>query len=162
MNIKEEYIEEIDEIKISNLVIFQKEISNPMLVKKEIDNLIHRLKKFGCRHTHRVITKVLSRNEQKRTITLQIMVPVIDAEKIDLFIKKYQEYRFLETFQLNQSLKISIPNETEAFKKAVNTFVQYSDVKDINGFGKDNHVIEIAKVDVHGTVIGFDLHLERK
>lgn len=145
-----------------HIVAFKKEIFNPLLMKKEMDKLIERLGRSGFRHNNRVITKIIDRKPDKKTIVLQIMVPIVDPQNIHLFFDQYEQYFFIPEYFLDESISISIANDMEEFKKAVNQFVQYANLSDVNDIDfKNNHIIEIAKVDVNGNVIGFDLHMEK-
>lgn len=153
---------EIETQVFQNLVVFKKEIANPLLMKKEMDKLIERLGKYGHKHCHKVITKVIERNEEKKTIILQIMVPIGDATNINMFLDVYDQYTFIDKYTLKDSICISISNNMKDFKRAVEKFVEYADVLNVNELDfKKNHIIEIAKVDTNGIVIGFDLHMEK-
>lgn len=153
---------EIETQVFQNLVVFKKEIANPLLMKKEMDKLIKRLGKYGHKHCHKVITKVIERNEEKKTITLQIMVLIEDATNIKAFLDVYDQYTFVYKYILKDSICISISNNMEDFKRAVGKFVEYADALTVNELDfKKNHIIEIAKVDMNGTVIGFDLYMEK-
>ncbi|MFA9555706.1 hypothetical protein ACERII_00150 [Evansella sp. AB-rgal1] len=159
--IKELKVQEYPQQVFQHIISFTKEMNNPMLMKKEMDKLIERLGRKGHKHKHRVITKVLARNEEMKTLTLQIMVPLKENYDVTLFLKDHEEYELINEYYIKDSLKISIPNDMNEFKRAVNTFVNYYKDTNINELDlKNNHIIEIAKVDAFGTVIGFDLHLE--
>lgn len=154
---------ELDKIVFENLVCFEKELANPQIMKKEMDQLIRRLGKHKIQHTNRVITKVIQHHKERKTILMQIMVPIAAANDIDFFLADYDvEYFFIEEYMLKESIKASIPNDMNEFKRAVNAFVHYANVNDVNDLDfKNNHIIEIAKVDMHGTILGFDLHMEK-
>ncbi|WP_100332612.1 hypothetical protein [Bacillus xiapuensis] len=167
---KEEEMSALEELEIietealvfKEIVAFQKEISNPMVMKKEMDQLIGRLSKNGHKHCHKVITKVIGRNEKKKTITLQIMVPISDSHYIQRFLDKYDDYFFMDHYKLGKSIKISIPNDMNEFKRAVDQFVKYAHASHVNEMDLgSNPIIEIAKVDMNGTIVGFDLHMEK-
>lgn len=160
--VKELIIVETDKLVFANVVSFSKEISNPMIMKKEMDQLIERLGKYKIKHCHKVITKVVDRNENKKTIVLKIMVPVADRNGLEDFLDQYKQYIFSESYNMNSSVRISIPNDMNEFKRAVEKFVEYSNLSNVNDLNlKENHIIEVAKVDLKGNVIGFDLHMEK-
>lgn len=151
----------LEPLVFQDIVYFVKEISNPMGMKSEMDSLIRRLDKFHHKHQNRVITKVISKQEDKKTITMMIMVPIDDRSNIEHFLEAYDQYAFQDNFVIKDSLKISIPNDMEEFKKAVHTFVEYSNHSDVNEIDlSNNHIIEVSKVDYNGNIVGFDLHME--
>lgn len=160
--LKELEIIETDTLVFTEIVAFKKEISNPMTMKKEMDKLIERLGKKGHTHCNKVITKVIGRDKKKKTITIQIMVPITESHNIQGFFKKYESYFFIDQYTLKESIKISIPNDMNEFKRAVDLFVKYAKASNVNEIDLNkNHIIEIAKVDMNGTVVGFDLHMEK-
>lgn len=155
---------EVDNIVFEKLIVFKKELGNPQVMKKEINQLIRRLNKYKIKHRHRVITKVIKHDREKKTISIQILLPVTCENNIQTFLSDYDGYYyFLNKYSLKQSILISIPNEMNAFKRAVDVFVQYENMNDVYDLDiKNNHIIEIAKVDIHGTILGFDLHIEKR
>lgn len=155
-------IVELDAIVFTDLIVFQKEIANPLLMKQEMDKLIRRLGKYKYKHHHKVITKVLKRNEIKKTINILIMVPIVKDYDLTPFLEQYDQYSYVEEFILKKSSKISIPNDMDEFKRAVQSFIHYSEANEIKDLDlKNNPIIEVAKVDTSGTIIGFDLHMEK-
>ncbi|MFZ5354006.1 MAG: hypothetical protein ACOZCL_14975 [Bacillota bacterium] len=152
-----------EEIKVfENLIYFEKEVSNPRVMKNEIDALVDKLSQMKILHTHRVISRVISKDLIKKTVNMLIMIPIKDAAGVERFLQKHGQYGFMPKYELRESYRISIPNDMTDFRKAVEKFVEYSNSDSINSFDlKNNHVIEIAKIDMGGNVLGFDLHLEK-
>ena len=78
-----------------HLLRFRKEIDNPLVIKKDMDLLIKRLKKKGYYHTNRVITRVLEKDSRKKTIKLEIIVPVVKDKDLMYFIAQYPQYEYV-------------------------------------------------------------------
>lgn len=147
------------------LIYFEKEISNPNLIKRSLDDLVNKLNKTQVGHKNRVITKVIGRDKLKKSVTMRIYIEVDDKTKIDEFIEQYEMYKCLDKFTIEKGYMISISNNMEEFKQAVNMFM--SEVKNDNS-GLDNYdvsnnnIIEVSRISYDGTVLGFDLYMEIK
>ncbi|MFS8651088.1 MAG: hypothetical protein FWJ66_04125 [Caldibacillus sp.] len=145
-----------------HLLRFRKEIDNPLVIKKDMDLLIKRLKKKGYYHTNRVITRVLEKDSRKKTIKLEIIVPVVKDKDLMDFIAEYPQYEYVEKYIMPESIKISIANDPEQFQQAVQKFTEYAKLNDQEKLDlQKNHIIEIAKIDLNGNVVAFDLHMEK-
>ena len=59
-----------------HLLCFRKEIDNPLVIKKDMDLLIKRLKKKGYYHTNRVIKRLLKRIPEKRPSNWKLSSPL--------------------------------------------------------------------------------------
>ncbi|ADH60235.1 hypothetical protein Tmath_0471 [Thermoanaerobacter mathranii subsp. mathranii str. A3] len=154
-----------DGIKFENLIYFEKEVVNPISIQQEVRKLIDRLKDGGIFYKNRLITKVIEKDITKKTVTMRIMIEVEISEGSGIynFLKNYPQYRYLEDFSIGKSYSISISNDVEEFKNAISLLISKidSDVKDINNYDlSKNNIIEIARIDYDGNVIGFDLFLE--
>jgi hypothetical protein len=148
-----------------HLICFEREITNPNLIKKNMDELVNVLNKMQVGHKNRVITKVIGRDKIKKTVTMRIYIQVNDETKIDKFIEKYPMYKYVDKFIIEKGYLISISNSMEEFKQAVELFM--NEVKhDNNGLDNydvsNNSVIEVSRIGYDGTVLGFDLYMEIK
>lgn len=153
-----------NDISFERLICFKEEVANPQMMKNKLNQLIWRLDRHKIKHRHRVITKVLRHYKERKTILMQIMVPLVVQANPDSFMADYDgEYFFLRGYNLGESIKISIANDMNDFKSAVEAFVRYKNMNNVSDLDfKNNHIIEIAKIDTNGMILGFDLHMEKR
>lgn len=143
-----------------NLIGFRREISNPSTIKREIDLLLRRLGRANALHANKVITKVMDRNIERRTVDMQIMLPLKGTSGIDELIGE-NEYFYIDKYEISQSYRISIPNDPNQFKRAAEYFLQLSTGDGLDKFDAGRqHIIEVARIDLYGSTLGFDLYLE--
>lgn len=147
-----------------DLICFESEIMNPQEMKKNIDKLVDILNKMKINHKNKVITKVISRNALKKTITMRIHIPVMESQNIQSFLNKYPMYEYLDEFIIKEGYFISISNKMTDFKKAVELFMQkMNESKNVDIEKYDvskNNIIEVSRIGYDGTVLGFDLYME--
>ena len=159
-------IDNNESISFELLISFENEISNPIQIKKQIDKLIAILNKIDIRHRNKVISKVIKKDLIKKTITMKIYIPITNNEKITEFLKDYPMYQYEKVFNIKKGYYISISNNMYDFKKAVELFMcKMNNTKeaDVNSYdvSNNNNIIEVANIGYDGTVLGFDLYLEK-
>lgn len=154
-------VSEAGGIGFSNLVGFTMEVAEPTAIKRRIDALLVRLAKAGARHSNRVITRVVHRDAVKRTVTMQAMLPLrgdtlaADVVCSDGVFEAFPEY------SIGPCLHASIPNDPRCFKQTVEEFlrrIQHGGLEDYDA--SRQHIIEVARIDMYGAVLGFDLYME--
>lgn len=159
------------ELKIKNyessfkdLICFKSEITNPQEMKKNIDKLVNLLNKMKIYHKNEVISKVIDKNSIKKTVTIQIYIPIQKSKNIDAFFYKYPAYKYQKEFIIKRGYWISISNNMEEFKKAVGLFIsKMNNEESINVQNYDvsnNSIIEVSRIGYDGAVLGFDLYME--
>lgn len=133
-------------------------------MKRNIDKLVDILNKMKINHKNKVITKVISRNNIKKTITMRIHIPVLKSDNIKTFLEKYPMYEYKNQFIIKKGYCISISNNMQDFKKAVELFMsKMSEGKavDLQKYDvSNNNIIEVSRIGYDGTVLGFDLYME--
>ena len=148
----------------NDLVCFEKEVANPRVIKSELDKLVERLNKNAVGHKNRVITNVIKRDNVKKTVTMKINVEVRDKTNIDNVLDRYPQYQYLPQYIIKEGYLISISNNMEDFNKAIHMLMKQVK-KDFNieeyDFSK-NSLIEVSKIGYDGSVLGFDLFLEKE
>lgn len=79
---------ETEDLIFENLLLFEREVTQPQIVKKEIDDVMPKLRKIGVNHKNTVISKVIQTNPVKKTMTVQIRIPIeINEQLPDFFVK---------------------------------------------------------------------------
>ena len=155
---------ETDGINLEPIIGFTKIISDITQVKKEMDRMIRTLRRYKIYHNGIAVSKVLNKNVEKKTIEIQVGVLINNDEKEEQFLKENSQYEKF-SFKISNAYKISINNSQEQFKKAVLLFMEKQNMAtdDINKYDlKNNPIIELSHITHDGTVIGFDLYLEKK
>lgn len=69
-------ISETENIVFEDLLFFEHEVTRPQIVKQEIDAVMPKLRKLGINHKNIVISKVVHTNLIKKTMTIQLRIPI--------------------------------------------------------------------------------------
>ncbi|MGL5972841.1 MAG: hypothetical protein ACRCZK_03925 [Oscillospiraceae bacterium] len=94
---------------------------------------------------------------------MQVSLLIKNLDDIDGFIMEHPMYSIINDFTIQQGYRISISNNMDDFKSAINLFVQKAneDCTDVNSFDLSNNpIIEVSKIAYDGSILGFDLYLE--
>lgn len=146
------------------IIGFTKTVSSIVQIKREMDRMITTLRKYKIYHEGTAVSEVLRKNIEKKTIEMRAGVLISDEEKGADFLEKNPQYKMF-SFRINNGYKISIDNSETQFKEAVLLFMEKQNMTtdDINQYDlKNNPIIEVSHITHDGSVIGFDLYLEKK
>jgi len=155
---------ETKQIDLGAVICFIKEVSNANQIKAELERLVDKLKKSNIKHKNLTVTKVIDKNPVKKTVLMEVSVPIDANDAIGSFIETYPKYSSVACFKISSGYKISIPNNMNDFKAAVEMFLsKLNENPDLDSFDLyGNPIIEVAKIAHDGTILGFDLYLENK
>lgn len=156
-------VEKTLQTKFGMAINFKKQVSNPKQIGTEINHLIDKFKNFGINHKNLAVSRVVDKNSLRKTMTIELSIIIEPNDRINDFLKKYPKYYLKSDLTIEAGYKISISNNMEAFKSAIDLLVSRinEDYQDANSMDlSQNPIIEVTKVAYDGSVLGFDLYLE--
>lgn len=149
-------ISETENIVFEDLLFFEREVTRPQIVKQEIDAVMPKLRKLGINHKNIVISKVVHTNLIKKTMTIQLRIPIEVNERLFDFFRENQQYKLEKSFVIHKGIKLEISNNERDFHAGIQ---QLMDLRP--GFDMSNNlIIEMSRISYDGRVLGFELFLE--
>ena len=149
---------ETEEMIFNNLLFFEREVARPQTIKREIDMLMPRLHKIGVQHKNIVISRVIKNNHVKKTMLMQIHMPIdVNASLLE-FIDENPRYSLENNFSIGKGLKLVISNNEDEFRDGINQLMKRRPDFDMS----KNPIVEMSHISYDGTVMSFELFLEDK
>lgn len=139
-----------------NLLFFEREVPNPQIVKREIDSIMPKLRKIGVKHKNIVISKVINTNSTKKTMLMQIRIPINESHQLAQFFEDNPQYILESSFVIKKGVKIIIDNNEREFHNGIKLLMARRPDFDMS----QNHIIELSHISFDGKVLGFELFLE--
>ena len=149
-------IQDTDSTTFENLLFFEREVAQPQIVKWEIDVLMPKLRKIGINHKNIVISKVVQTNPVKKTMLMQIRMPIDVNEQLDQFLADNPQYSLEPSFAIKKGLKLVITNNEQDFRNGIQRLMSQRPGFDMS----QNPIIEMSRISYDGKVMGFELFLE--
>ncbi|WP_073997515.1 hypothetical protein [Anaerococcus urinomassiliensis] len=145
-------------LNFEDLFFFEREVTQPQIIKKELDKIMPKLRKIGVEHKNIVISKVVGKNPTKKTMMIQIRVPISVNDKLSDFLKDYPQYELEKKFTIDEGVKLTITNNEKEFREGIKLLMNQRPGLDLS----NNSIIEVSQISYYGDVIGFELFLEDK
>lgn len=145
-------------LNFEDLFFFEREVTQPQIIKKELDMIMPKLRKIGIEHKNIVISKVVGKNPTKKTMTIQIRVPISVNEEMSNFLNEYPQYELEKNFSIEEGVKLAISNNENEFREGIKLLMNQRPELDLS----NNSIIEVSHISYYGDVIDFELFLEDK
>lgn len=139
-----------------NLLFFEREVPQPQIVKQEIDTLMPKLRKIGINHKNIVISKVVRTNPVKKTMLMQMRMPIDVNDQLDQFLADNPQYALEPSFTIKKGVKLVISNNEQDFRNGIQQLMSQRPGFDMS----QNPIIEMSRISFDGKVMGFELFLE--
>lgn len=147
---------ETDGVMFQNLLFFEREVINPSAIKKELDTMMTKLRKIGVAHKNIVISKVIQVNRTKKTMIMQVRVPIDMNDQLMQFLYEYPQYKLESFFMIRKGLKLIVSNDEEDFSSGIQQLMKLRQGIDMS----NNPIIELSRISFDGRVLGFELFYE--
>lgn len=152
---------ETNEIVFENLLFFEREVTQPQIVKRELDTIMPKLRKIGVNHKGIVISKMVKTDHVKKTMVMQMRMPIDTSqqtEQLQQFFLNNPQYSLESGFTIKKGVKIVITNSEQDFRAGIQQLMERR--PDFNMV--HNPIIELSHISFDGKVLGFELFLEDK
>ncbi|WP_296143190.1 hypothetical protein [uncultured Anaerococcus sp.] len=147
-----------ERLNFEDLFFFEREVTQPQIIKKELDMIMPKLRKIGIEHKNIVISKVVGKNPTKKTMLMQIRVPISINDGLSNFFKKHPQYELEKNFSINEGVKLAITNNENEFREGIKLLMKQRPDLDLS----NNSIIELSHISYYGDVLDFELFLEDK
>ncbi len=149
-------ISDTEAVVFDNLLFFEREVTRPQIVKQEIDIIMPKLRKIGVNHKNIVISKVIRTDPIRKTMTVQIHIPLKTNERLKQFFCDNLQYTLEHSFVIQKGVKLVISNSEREFRAGIQRLMELRPGFDM----KNNPIIELSHISFDGRVLGFELFLE--
>lgn len=149
-------ISETEDMIFDNILFFEREVTQPQIVKREIDVVMLKLRKIAVNHKNIVISKVVQTNPTKKTMTMQLRIPIEVNEQLLDFFRENPQYEFEQSFVIQKGVKLVISNNEQDFRAGIRQLMELRPGFDISS----NPIVELSRISYDGRVLGFELFLE--
>lgn len=145
-----------EEIVFENLLFFEREVAKPQIIKREIDMIMPNLHKIGVNHKNIVISKVIDTNPVKKTIRMQMRIPIEVNDNLEQFLEEHPQYMMEPSFTIAKGVKLAISNSEQEFRAGILQLMEKRPDFDMS----HNPIIELSHISFDGRVLEFELFLE--